>query len=737
MLEGYAYCRLFYEEGQAVDYVYVEVNSAFEKQTGLKNVVGKKVSEIIAGIHETNPEQLEIYSRVAFNGRPEQFETHTRALGIWFSVSVYSLNDEHFISVFDNITKRKLAEIAVRQSEERLRLITDLVPHCIFAKDAEGRHIFANRTLAEVHGLSVEEIIGKTDFDLVADPVQAAAYRADDLAVIQSGKGIFRQEEPMTDFAGQKRFLQTTKIPFTVAETGEPAVVGVWMDITERKRMESRFRRLVDSNVQGIYFWNTQGQITEANDAFLNLTRYTREDADNGRMSWREMTPPEYADRDQYASQQIADSGVCTTYEKEFICKDGTRVPILIGAAIFDDNPEEGVCFTIDLTERRKIEQHFQRAQRMESIGTLAGGIAHDLNNALAPIILSLSVLQTRFPDRPSQELLGIIKSSAERGADMVRQVLAFARGVEGRRMELGVKHLLQEIEKIARDTFPKNIVVRTIVPHDLWTVLGDPTQIHQVLLNLCVNARDAMPEGGNLIMSAENLTLDAQYAGMNRDASPGPHVLIQVEDTGTGIPVDVIEKIFDPFFTTKELGKGTGLGLSTSLSIVKGHGGFVRVYSEPGKGTKFRIYFPAQSETGEGAAAEPQMELVRGRGELILVVDDESSVRDITKKTLEAFGYRVVLASDGAEAVAVYATHGVDIAAVLTDMMMPGIDGAATIQVLRRMNPKLPIIAASGLSTAEQIADNERLGVKHFLTKPYTAESLLNVLAEILSKRP
>jgi len=387
----------------------------------------------------------------------------------------------------------------------------------------------------------------------------------------------------------------------------------------------------------------------------------------------------------------------------------------------------------IDITERNKLEQQFLRAQRMECIGALAGGIAHDMNNVLSPIMMSLAVLQMKFPDQKTKELLEVLSAGARRGADMIRQVLSFARGVEGRRMEVQIKHLIEEIEKIARDTFPKNIAVRTDIPHDLWTVIGDPTQIHQVLLNLCVNARDAMPDGGALVLSAENALLDPHYAGLNPEAKPGRYTVLHVEDSGAGMAAEIVDKIFDPFFTTKEAGKGTGLGLSTSLGIVKSHGGFIRVYSEPGNGTKFSVYLPAQTEPAGHTAAEMAAEMPRGNGELILVVDDESFVRQITQQTLETFDYRVIVASDGAEAASAYAARGSEIAAVLMDMMMPVLDGAATIAVLRRMNPEVRIIAASGLSANEPDRAIVNLGLRHVLTKPFTAETLLTKLRQVL----
>jgi PAS domain S-box-containing protein len=640
------------------------------------------------------------------------------------------------IVIAEDVTERKLVEDALRHSEERLRLITNLVPHGIFAKDAAGRHIFANPALAELAGLSIEEIIGKNDFDLVRDKAQAEAYRAADLAVIQSGSKMVITEEPRTDLTGRTRFLQTIKIPFTLAETGEPAVLGVCMDITERKRSDARFRRLIDSNVQGVFFWNTSGGVIEANDAFLRLVGYTREDLEAGRISWMALTPPEHAHLDNLALQQIAAMGVCEPYEKEYTRKDGSRVPILLGATTFEDNREEGVCFVLDLTERKKLEQQFLRAQRMESVGTLAGGIAHDLNNILTPILLSIDFLKTITENPKGLKILDTIEVSANRGAGIVRQVLSFARGVGGQRTEIHPKHLLKDLETIIKDTFPKNIQLRFSTPDDVWMFLGDPNQLHQILLNLCVNARDAMPGGGNLTINVENYVMDEQYVATNLQAKPGRYVNISVTDSGTGIPQNIIDRIFDPFFTTKELNKGTGLGLSTVMAIVKSHDGIVNVYSEPGKGTTFKVYLPT---TGTFSEAEQkltaQIMMPRGNGETILVVDDEASILTVARQTLEAFGYRVFTAQDGAEALIIYGERKNEIAVVLTDMMMPIMDGTSLIRVLLRINPAIKIVMASGLSSNGSKSRFPEGEIRHFLTKPYTAETLLQTLRAILEE--
>lgn len=382
------------------------------------------------------------------------------------------------------------------------------------------------------------------------------------------------------------------------------------------------------------------------------------------------------------------------------------------------------------------MEQQFLRAQRMESIGTLAGGIAHDLNNVLAPILMSIDLLRMTSRDARALAVLSTIETSAKRGADMVKQILSFARGVEGERMVINIRHIIQDMQHLVHDTFPKEIVFRAELDRELPFFSGDHTQVHQVLLNLCVNARDAMPKGGTLTVTATTLLVDDSYAGMTPGSMSGRYLKIKVTDTGTGIPPEVLDKIFDPFFTTKEHGKGTGLGLSTVLSIIKSHGGFLNVYSEPGNGTTFSICFPAM-DAPEGATARVQEDThPRGNDELILIVDDEAAVRTITQQTLETYGYRVMVAADGTEAVALYSMHRTGIAAVVTDMMMPVMGGQATIQVLQRLNPAVKVIAASGLSNDGSSARATAMGVKHFLPKPFTAQTILTALRQVLSER-
>jgi hypothetical protein len=398
-----------------------------------------------------------------------------------------------------------------------------------------------------------------------------------------------------------------------------------------------------------------------------------------------------------------------------------------------DHNPRSVLVINTDVTDKKKIEAQLLRAQRMESIGTLAGGIAHDINNLLSPILMSIRLLQLKSADEDSQRILATLQASVERGAGLVKQVLSFARGVQGDRILLQPRHLIREIVKILKDTLPKSIEVWLDGTDDLWLVSGDPTQLHQVMMNLCVNARDAMLSGGKLSITAQNVAIDENYARMNLEARAGRFVLITISDNGTGIPAQVVDKIFEPFFTTKEHGKGTGLGLSTALGIVKGHGGFINVYSEAGRGAQFKIYLPAASADQKSVEEAEEAKLPTGHGELILVVDDEVAILEITRGTLEAYGYRVLTAADGTEAVALFAQHRGEVRVVLTDMMMPFMDGPATIRALQKLDPRVQIIATSGFTDNGRSAGAPGVSVKLFLSKPYTADKLLRALADII----
>ncbi len=394
-----------------------------------------------------------------------------------------------------------------------------------------------------------------------------------------------------------------------------------------------------------------------------------------------------------------------------------------------------------DITQKKQLEKQFLRAQRMESIGTLASGIAHDLNNVLSPILMSVHLLKTKSRDPQINQMLSIIESNAKRGADLVKQVLSFARGIEGdvqgqtatrQHTVLQLKHLILEMRQIISQTFPKSIAVYTKIQEKLLPICADSTQLHQVLINLCLNARDAMLTGGTLTISADNIWIDETYASMHIEATVGAYIVLTVADTGLGINKEILDRIFEPFFTTKELGKGTGLGLSTVMAIIKEHGGFITLSSCVGKGTEFQVYLPAVNQVPMQLLED--IEIPIGSGEYILVVDDETAIQEITKTSLEKYNYTAITASDGMEALAIYAQYKEKISAAIIDMMMSKMDGATTIRTLQNINPLLPIIAVSGLVTSEQVPIDKTAEYTAFLSKPYTTQELLKTLYAVIS---
>ena len=504
----------------------------------------------------------------------------------------------------------------------------------------------------------------------------------------------------------------------------------------EKEKRASEYQALFNSSPDGVIVVNGSGEIINTNLQIHSLFGYTKQELIG--KSIEILIPDRFRNhqtlRRNYTSKpQARPMGLgMQLFAKR---KDGTEFSVEIVLSPIQMEPN--IIATVrDITEKKKLEQQFLRTQRMESVGTLASGIAHDLNNILGPIILALQFLRKTFSDEQGIKMLKMLEGTAMRGSDLVKQVLTFARGQEGERTPIQIRHTINDLKKFMQEAFSSDIIVEVNVPNDLWAINADPTQIHQVLLNLAVNARDAMPRGGTITISAENLTLDENYAAMNLDAKPGQYILVSVTDSGSGIPPEIQEKIFEPFFTTKEPGKGTGLGLATVFSIVKSHGGFIKLYSEIGKGTNFRLYFPAI--IGEKIKEQQALyiESLEGHGEWILLVDDEYVIREVSKLTLESNGYNVLLAADGIEAIGLFAQNRDKIDLVITDMNMPNMNGPTLIRTLQKMKPSLPIIGASGLTDKTKLDEVAGLNISSFLSKPYTAEKLLEVLSDLLHKK-
>lgn len=694
-------------------------------------VVWEEFPVAVGSIFETE------YRRAMSDGVPSMFEAHYPApIDKWFHVSVYP-SKEGLVVYFRDVTDSHQATRALRASEERFRLLSRATNDAIWDWDLVTNALWWNEGYETLFGRRRDEVDATIDSWTAYIHPEDVDRTVEEINEIIDGGG--------DHWTGQYRYLRADGSYAWVLDRGyvirdadgvPMRMIGGMTDLTDRVMAEEQVAEqaaLIDEASDAILVRDLSHRITFWNEGAKKVYGWSVEEA-VGRHGGELL----YADQGQFdrAMADLLRDGFWSG-ELEQIAKGGEQRLVFGRWTLMRDragNPKSVLAINADITDRRNVEQQLLRAQRLESIGTLAGGIAHDLNNVLTPILMSIEVLKLTEQNEAKLDVLSTIETSARRGADMVQQVLTFARGVEGERVMVRLEDVVGDVVKIAQETFPRSIAVSAEVPSGLPPVAGDATQLHQVLLNLCVNARDAMEQGGKLRVQLVAATIDAHYVALHPEAREGEYVVLQVEDSGSGMSPDVMDKMFEPFFTTKELGQGTGLGLSTTLAIVRSHGGFVRVYSELGRGTTFHVYLPAlQASADSGESASREVELPRGYGELILVVDDEPAVRRITCHTLEAFGYRTLTAVDGADAIATYAARQADIALVLTDMMMPVMDGLSMVQVIRRMNPSVRIVAASGLQANNRVAKATELGVRHFLAKPYTADRLLLAIRDSL----
>ncbi|MES2522029.1 MAG: PAS domain S-box protein [Gemmatimonadota bacterium] len=641
-------------------------------------------------------------------------------------------------SVID-VTDRRHAVDAMRESEERFRLLSRATNDAIWDWDMETDTVWWNDGYYALFGYtrldtpvgiaSWKHRIVEADRERVETSIQQA---------IDSGAESWWGEYRFTRADGTHAYVLDRGYVIRDAAGHATRMIGGMTDLTARREAEEQIAAqaaLLNEAQDAILLTDLDHRVLFWNRGAERLYGWSAGEA-VGQLDTT-LHQPESPSRAHAHARMLANGRWEGTLEQR--TRAGMTLTVESRWALTRDltgRPKSILILSTDVTERKRSEAHLLRAQRMESIGTLAGGIAHDLNNLLAPMMMSVDLLRETVTDPESVELLNTVQVSASRGAELVQQVLSFARGVEGQRVPVSPVLLVRELQRIIRDSFPKSVRVKVSQVDDVSSVLGDPTQLHQVLLNLCVNARDAMATGGELTISVEHSLVDDVFAAQNPDARPGDYAVIRVSDTGTGIRPDVRDRIFEPFFSTKEVGQGTGLGLSTSLAIVRSHGGFISLFSEAGQGTTFLVYLPANrnaSNALDATAVAPQPE--RGNGELILVVDDEAPICRIAQRTLERFGYRVLTAGDGVEALALYRERGAEIDVVLTDMAMPVMDGPALIAALRELDPAVRVIGSSGLASVESVERLPGLPVAAFVPKPYTADVMLRAVRRALTQ--
>ncbi len=698
---------------------------------------------------------LHLYSHQNESSRDE-IELNDGRILDRYSVPVVGRDGSHYGRLwnFRDITERKQAEAALARDEAELSAIYEHAPVMMMVLDNEYKIRRANQAALEFAGATLAEIVGRRVGDLfgcfraVGVPRgcgfgPACANCAFQLAVQDTLKNgvAHRQTEAMVRLISGNG---PTEVPILFGSTrviiaGEPMVLLSMADISQQKRAEQRVHEqaaLLDITSDAIIVVDLDGRVTFWNRGAERIYGWPVEEA--VRRPMEILTSSEPQPDLAAALKLIRDTG---QWNGELLqrSRSGNAITVACRGVLMSDasGTAQSILLTVsDITEAKKIEAQFLRAQRVDTLGTLASGVAHDLNNVFTPIMMSLGILEQGSKRDPEQhEMFDVLDQSVRRGAYIVRQLLTFARGSDTPRGAVRVTQVIGELRRMLGPTLPKDIELSIQAPADLWTVHGDATQLHQMLLNLCVNARDAMSDGGHLTLAAENVQVGEALARAHLGAKSGPHIRIRVTDTGMGIPTENLAKIFDPFFTTKPVGQGTGLGLATVLNIAHSHGGFVCVKSEMGGGSEFDVYLPAQESAGGANAESARLLAAHGRGELILIVDDEAPIRQTYQSVLRKFGYNTISAADGPAAEALFASRAAEIRLAVTDFMMPGKNGGEVVSALRRIKAGLPILAVSA-------AASHRWGIEQlpppqvrFLAKPCTAVDLLNTVRQMLDE--
>src|ERR1039457_2482889 len=725
MAEGCAYCRMIFENGQAQDFIYLAVNPAFETLTGLKDVAGKRVSEVIPGIRESDPQVLALYARVVSTGKPEKAEFFVNTLNRWFAISVYRPENECFVAIFDVVTERKRAEEESRESKAKLEAALASMTDAVFVSDAAGTFIDFNEAFATFHRFRNKAECAKTfaEYPDILDVFMATGELAP-LEMWAVPRALRGETVTNAEYTLRRKDTGETWVgsySFGPIRDKAGAIVGsvvVGRDITEHKRAEqalqenaTRLAAILDASPVAMTLYDAQNRFTFLNQAFIRGFGYEIEDVPT-LGHWRQFAfpDPEYRQRIAASSRSELERARRTgtpfePLEVNLRCKDGSSKTVLASVAWLSSSfLGEQVAVLYDITERKraeeeqaKLEGQLQQSQKMESVGRLAGGVAHDLNNMLGVILGHVDLaVEVVDPAHPVFNDLQEIKKAGRRSAELTNQLLAFARKQTVAPKVLDLNHTVAGMLKMLQRLIGEDIDLAWLPDASLWSVKADPSQIDQILANLCVNARDAIADTGKITIETGNKIFDEDYCASHAGYVPGDYVRLAVSDDGCGMDKETQLHLFEPFFTTKPVGQGTGLGLATVYGIVKQNNGFLNVYSEPGHGTTFRISWPRHVDAA--AAVEEGQEKPATRGsETILVVEDEPAILSLTKTILERLGYQVLVASTPGEAIRVTAEYSGQIHLLVTDVVMPEMNGRDLASKLSSTFPHLKKLYMSG----------------------------------------
>ncbi len=670
---------------------------------------------------------------ISFMGNPE--ELPGLVVSVFALAAVFGL--ERIISEQRESTSR------VRRSQRIMTLVMNTIPQRLFWKDRSYRYIGCNEVFAQDAGHeSPEEIIGRNDFEL-AWKASAHLYREDDIAVVERGVSKINYEEPQVRDDGTQLWLRTTKLPLR-DESGEViGVFGSYEDITERRATEdkvrdseARYRTLVEQAADGIFVTDAEGNYLDANTAGCELLGYSRDEL--LAMNVRDVIATEPGVHDPPQLEDLR-AGIVVIRERHVRRKDGSVLPVEVSAKGLPDGRMQGIVR--DISERKKAEQQRQelaeqlrQAQKMEVVGQLAGGVAHDFNNVLTSILGHGEIILRKASLAESvRRDVEEIKVAAERGAALTRQLLAFSRRQVLVPQIINLNEVLAGLEGMLRRLIGENIGLAIVPGRDLGLVRADPVQLEQVILNLAINARDAMPDGGQLAIETNNVELDDAFARTHVGFVPGAYVQLSVRDNGCGMDAETRRQAFEPFFTTKDAGRGTGLGLSMVYGIIQQSGGQVWLESEIDRGTVCIVYLPRTEETSGPAERKPTL-VGSPRGfETVLLVEDDHMVRGLASRILEDHGYTVLPASDPGEALKLMHRHGNSVSLLLTDVVLPQMSGRDLAERLRETWPATRVLYMSGYMHDTMYGQGMLESGVAFLKKPFGVESLLRMVREAL----
>ena len=758
MLNGFAYCRMIFNEERPTDFVYLAVNNAFEKMTGLKNVVGKKVSDVIPGITKLDAQLIEIYGRVAMSGSPEKFEMYIESLKMWFSVSVYSPEKKYFVSVFEGITERKDAEKALQESEERYRGLVQNINDVIFTLDLDGKFTFISPVIEKLSGYTPAEVVGRPfSFFVHPDDLGGLNEAAGKTLSGQQGGYEFR----VLDKNGALRWAYTkSKL---VTENGKPVnVTGILTDITDRKLAEDALYEVKSEKSElseklneaqhvamfGSWDWNLlTDKVWWSNETYL-IFGVTPQDfvpsfEENGKF-----IHPDDLEMYSKSFEHSIQTGEPLDVQLRLIARDGSLKNCQANGKVVQDSSGKPIRFigtVMDITDRKraeeektKLEAQFHQAQKMESVGRLAGGVAHDFNNMLAVILgYTEMALMKISPENPQYAYLEEIRKASERSTDLTRQLLAFARKQIIAPKVLDLNETVESTLNMLNKMIGENIKLNWLPGKGVWPVKMDPSQIDQILANLCINSRDAISDVGTITIETDNIVFDEAYCSTHPDIAPGDYVQLSISDNGCGMDRETLANVFEPFFTTKEVGKGTGLGLATVYGIVKQNKGYINVYSEQGFGATFAIYLHRYEGGTEKEQSDGAQEKAPHGHETILLVEDEPAILIMTTMMLQQLEYTILAASSPGQAIHLAEEYaGDEIHLLLTDVIMPEMNGNNLARNLLTVYPHIKILFMSGY-TSNVIAHHGVLdeGV-HFIRKPFLIKELAYKLREVLDEK-